>query len=151
MPAGRPTKYKEEYCKIAERLALLGAIDKDLAEAFSVNEDTIYEWKKVHPKFSEALKNGKIIADVNVADRLYQRAMGYQHEDLFITQYQGNIISQKIIKYYPPDTTAAIFWLKNRRPDLWRDTKNIDHTTGGGNMGWLVEIVDGREDKGKAK
>jgi len=127
--AGRPTKYKDEYCRIAYQMALLGAIDKDLAKAFDVNEDTINEWKKVHPEFSESIKKGKIIADGEIADRLHQRAKGYEHEDLYITQYQGEIIQEKIMKHYPPDTTAAIFWLKNRQPAQWRDKTEISQET----------------------
>lgn len=129
MAGGRPSKYDPKFCKIAYKMSLLGAIDKDLASAFEVNEDTINEWKKVYPKFSESLKKGKEPADANVVKSLYQRAMGYKHKDLYITHHQGIIVSKDIIKHYPPDTTAAIFWLKNRQPDLWRDRQHIDHTS----------------------
>jgi len=129
MSAGRPSKYDDKFCRVAYKMALLGATDKDLAEAFDTSEQTVNTWKTKHPEFLESLKKGKEVADANVAKRLYDRAMGYKHQDLYITQYQGTIVSENIIKHYPPDTTAAIFWLKNRRPDLWRD--RIDHTTGG--------------------
>jgi hypothetical protein len=126
--AGRPTSYKEEYSNQAEKLCKLGATDKELAEFFDVCEDTIHEWKKVHPEFSESIKKGKTLADANVADRLYQRAMGYSHEAVKIfpngdTDEQGNKqpLIVPYVEHYPPDTVAAIFWLKNRQKDKWRD------------------------------
>lgn len=119
--AGRPTKYKEEYADLVYKFSLLGATDEDLAKFFDVNEDTIHEWKKVHPEFSESIKKGKEQADANVADRLYQRAMGYEHKEDKMFCFDGKIISQETTKVYPPDPTAAIFWLKNRQPKKWRD------------------------------
>lgn len=118
---GRPTLYKPEYAEQASKLCKLGAIDKELAEFFEVSESTIYEWKNQHDDFSEAIKSGKKIADMNVADRLYQRAMGYEHPEVHISNYQGSITQTPIRKVYPPDTVAAIFWLKNRQPEKWRD------------------------------
>ena len=129
--AGRPSKYKPEYCRIAYQMALLGSTDEELARAFDVDERTINNWKDSKPEFFQSLKKGKEFADAEIADRLFQRAKGYEHEDLFITQYQGQIIKQTIVKYYPPDTTAAIFWLKNRQPNLWRDRQYHDLTSGG--------------------
>ncbi len=122
----RPTKYKDEYCRIAYQMALLGATDKDMAKAFDTTEQTINNWKK-HDEFFESLKKGKLHADAEIADRLFQRAQGYEHEDLYITQYQGKIIKETIIKHYPPDSTAAIFWLKNRQPDRWREKQTTVH------------------------
>lgn len=126
MAKGRPTKYKEEYNKQAEKLCRLGATDKELADFFEVNEDTIYEWKKVYPAFSEALKSGKLEADAEVADKLYKRATGYEVEEDVIMQYQGTPVIVKTIKKYAPDTTAAIFWLKNRKPKVWRDKQEVE-------------------------
>lgn len=125
MPAGRPTKYKKEYCKQANRLTKLGATDQELADFFEVNVDSIKEWKKQHPEFSAALKVGKSGADSKVAHRLYQRAIGYSHEDVDIRVIEGKIVQTKLIKHYPPDPVAAIFWLKNRRPDKWRDRQDL--------------------------
>lgn len=128
---GRPSKYKPEFSRIAYQMALLGATDKELAEAFDTTEQTVNNWKHSKPGFFEALKKGKLIADAQVSERLFQRAMGYEHKDLYITQYQGEIIQEEIMKYFPPDTTAAIFWLKNRQPGKWRDSQFIDHTSKG--------------------
>lgn len=118
---GRPSKYKPEFDIQAERLSMLGLTDKQLSEFFEVNEDSIHEWKKVHPSFSESLKRGKEHSDAIVVRRLFERATGYEHEEVDIKMYKGKIIKTKLIKHYPPDTVAAIFWLKNRRPKEWRD------------------------------
>ena len=79
---GRPSLYKEEYNDQAYKLCLLGATDKELADFFDVVEDTINKWKKRYENFSVSIKRGKTIADSNVADKLYQRALGYSHPDV---------------------------------------------------------------------
>lgn len=118
----RPTKYQPEYAEQALKLCRLGATDKELADFFQVNEDTVNEWKKVHPEFSESLKEGKLLADAEVADKLFRRATGYEHKAVKITASpDGREHVTEYVERYPPDTTAAIFWLKNRRPDVWRD------------------------------
>lgn len=119
--AGRPTKFKGEYVEQVEKLCRLGATDEDLARFFDVDRATITNWKQKHTEFLTALKAGKEFADANVADSLYRRATGYSHDDTHISNYQGAITKTDTVKHYPPDTTACIFWLKNRRPDLWRD------------------------------
>lgn len=124
---GRPTKYKVAYNKQAYKLTLLSATDKEMADFFEVAESTLNLWKKKHPEFSESIKRGKSLSDGNVADRLYQRAMGFEHasEEIKVLssgQGEGSVIERvPVRKIYPPDTTAAIFWLKNRQPKHWRD------------------------------
>jgi len=86
-----------------------------------VAESTFNLWKTVHPEFSESLKGGKDLVDAEVAAKLFHRAMGYEHEDVHVSNYQGVITVTPLVKHYPPDTTAAIFWLKNRQPQRWRD------------------------------
>lgn len=109
-------------------MCLLGATDQDIADFFSVSEATINTWKKKHPEFLESIKRGKTLADAQVADRLFKRATGYVHDDVHISNYQGDITITKIEKHYAPDTTAAIFWLKNRQRDKWRDRQEHDVT-----------------------
>lgn len=118
---GRPSLYRDEFAQQAEALCKLGATDKELAAFFEVNEATVNRWKQDHPAFCESLKKGKLHADANVAERLYQRAMGYSHPEVHVSNYQGEITLTPLTKHYAPDTVAAIFWLKNRRPDQWRD------------------------------
>lgn len=126
---GRPTEYQESYNEQVEKLCKLGATDAEIGDFFGVTEQTINNWKTAHPDFFESIKKGKIIADSNVAQSLYHRATGYSHEDVDLKMYEGHIIETKLIKHYPPDSTAAIFWLKNRRSKEWRDKQEIDQKT----------------------
>jgi len=123
---GRKTNYKQEYAEWALKLSRLGAIDNQLAEAFDVSVSSINKWKLEHVEFKEALKKGKMLADAEVADKLFNRATGYSHADVDIKVIGGEIVQTELIKHYPPDTTAAIFWLKNRQPDKWREKKEND-------------------------
>ena len=119
---GAPPKYVGIFAEHGEHLALLGATNADLARAFGVTEKTIKIWQKSHPAFGAALRRGKFIADAKVAKSLYQRALGYEHEAVKIfCNKDGEVTEVPYIERYPPDTTACIFWLKNRRKDLWRD------------------------------
>lgn len=122
----RPTKYKPEFENQALILAEKGFTDEEVAAVFNVTEQTINNWKKQFPQFFESLKKGKAIADQKVVQSLYQRALGYSHPEVHITNYQGDITKTDIIKHYPPDTTACIFWLKNRDKENWRDDKNLN-------------------------
>lgn len=111
------------------KLCRLGATDKDMAGFFGVSEQTFHTWKKAHPDFLDALKEGKQRADAEVADRLFKRATGYSHIDTKFATFEGKITdSKEYVKHYAPDTIACIFWLKNRRPDLWRDKVGLEHT-----------------------
>jgi len=138
MPAGRPTLYQPEYPEQAFKLCLLGATDKDLASFFCVEESTINNWKLAHPEFLEAIKGGKDEADANVAKSLYQRALGYSHPEIDIRVANGEIVETPITKHYPPDATSAIFWLKNRQRDKWRDKVEQELS---GDVGLTVQIV----------
>lgn len=129
----RPSAYRPEYAEQARKLCLLGAIDKDLAEFFGVSETTINNWKVAQPEFLESLKAGKVKADATVAQSLYRRAVGYAHPAVkILTVADGSNLGSHVeqVPYterYAPDTAAAIFWLKNRRPDLWRDKQDVEH------------------------
>lgn len=128
MPAGQPTKYKEEYNELAYKFCLLGATDEFLAKAFNICVATLNNWKQDYPKFLASIKEGKEIADAEIANALFHRAKGYSHPDIDIKMYEGQIIETPLVKHYPPDTGAIAFWLKNRQPDTWRDKKEIDAT-----------------------
>jgi hypothetical protein len=146
--AGRPTEYKQDYNIQVEKLCRLGATDKELADFFEVTEQTINNWKETHPIFFESIKKGKIEADANVADRLYQRALGFEHDSEEIKVADGEVIRVPIRKIYPPDSTAAIFWLKNRRSKEWRDKQEIDQKTEhSGSIGFQgIQIINPGED-----
>jgi hypothetical protein len=137
----RPTIYKKEYCEQAYKLCLLGAIDKELADFFGVQEKTLNNWKHNHPEFLQSIKEGKEIADANVASRLYERAMGYSHPEDKIFNDNGEPMIVPTTKHYPPDPTAAIFWLKNRRKEQWRDKQDMEV-----NVKEMPEIIIKRAD-----
>ncbi|WP_246782552.1 DNA-packaging protein [Wohlfahrtiimonas chitiniclastica] len=118
---GRPTKYKHEYCELAFNYCLLGATDADLARFFDVSEQTINTWKHEYPEFLESIKKGKVDADALVAKSLFQRAIGYQYIETKNEMSEQGMKKSVTTKEAMPDTTAQIFWLKNRQPDKWRD------------------------------
>jgi hypothetical protein len=134
---GRPSDYRAEYAEMAYKFTLLGATDKLLGEFFDVSEQTINSWKQKHPKFLESIKRGKGMADATVAASLFHRANGYSHKAVKIFSSDGATFEHEYIEHYPPDTTAAIFFLKNRRPDLWRDRQQLEHT---GKDGGPIEV-----------
>jgi DNA-binding XRE family transcriptional regulator len=156
MPAGRPTDFKPEYLDHARKLCLLGATDKQLADFFEVTEQTINNWKKSQPGFFESIKSSKEIADAQVASRLFDKACGYEYQtqQAFKVKkvlYENGkrlseteeVVTVPVTQVEPPDTTAAIFWLKNRKSDQWRDRREVDHT---GEMGIkVIAITPGSE------
>lgn len=133
MTIGRPTKYDPAFDEQAFKLCLLGATDAQIADFFGVTEQTVNNWKKAHPSFFESLKRGKMEADGEVANSLYRRALGYEHEAVKIVADAKTGAEHVVpfIERYPPDTTAAIFWLKNRQPKAWRDRHEVSGPDGG--------------------
>ena len=125
-PGDRPTCYHDKYTEQAYKLTLLGAKDKDLADFFGVCEATINNWKHEFPEFLESLKRGKLQADAEVAESLYHRAKGYSHPEVKVFCQEGKVIEHKVTKHYPPDTGAAIIWLKNRQGLYWRDNHDVN-------------------------
>ena len=124
--AGQPTKYDAEaHPELAFKYCLLGATNEELARSLDVSVSTIDAWLVAHPEFSSAVKRGREQADAEVANRLYKRALGYEHPEDDIRALNGEIVITPTIKHYPPDTTAGIFWLKNRRPNVWRDKQDV--------------------------
>lgn len=126
---GRPTKYNPSYCKIAKKMTELGAIDTEIAEALDVDVATFYRWRNQHPEFCESLKIGKEHIDDRVEATLLRRAVGYTQEQVKIFQYQGAELVVPYTEIVQPDTTAMIFWLKNRRPDKWRQAPEPDESS----------------------
>lgn len=122
---GRPSKYMPYFDRQAHLLCLLGATDNNLANFFQVSEQTIANWKHWHPTFFESIKNGKIMADAGMAERLYQRGIGYSHPDTHVSVINNEVVLTELTKHYPPDTKAAFIWLKNRQPTLWRDRTEV--------------------------
>lgn len=119
------SKYDESYDELAYNYCLLGATDAKLGDFFGVTEQTINNWKGAHPSFFESLKKGKAMADAMVAKSLFERATGYSHPEAKIFNNNGEEMIVDTVKHYAPDPTAAIFWLKNRQPSMWRDKQDL--------------------------
>jgi len=138
MPAGRPTEYRVEYIERAKEMCANGATDAELAEEFDVSVTTLYNWRAKHPEFLEALKLPKNQADERVERSLFERATGYTRESVKIFMPAGadKPVEAKFMEHVPPDPTAMIFWLKNRKPNVWRDRKETELT--GPNGGAIV-------------
>lgn len=127
---GRPSAYQPIYSGQVQKLCELGATDQELADFFGVDVRTVYRWKHDHPEFCQALKAGKEAADERVERSLYQRAVGYEQDEvkIFMPAGKGAPVYAPYRAKVAPDVTAAIFWLKNRRSQEWRDKHEVEHT-----------------------
>ena len=121
-------KYSPEYNELAYKLALLNITDKEIAFTLGIAESTLYKWKVDYPDFSEALKKGKGPANGEVALSLYKRATGYNHKETKVFCYQGEVVTCEVMTHWPPDVGAIALFLKNRRPDLWKERHEIQAT-----------------------
>ena len=130
-----------------------GLTDEQLAEKMGINPATLYDWKNKHPEISEALKKGKEIVDIQVENALLKRALGYEYmeERAEISEKDGRKVIQTV-KQVIPDTAAQIFWLKNRRPDRWRDKpqEKAEAAGEGGGVVLLPAVAELRESEGDA-
>lgn len=112
-----------------QKIYALGATDKQLSDIIGVTEQTLNNWKKSDPQFFESIKGWKEDADNKVERSLYQRALGYEYEEVTkeISMRTKKLKITKIVtKKTPASEIACIFWLKNRRPLDWRDKKEVD-------------------------
>ena len=125
-------KGKFEYWLTEEGLLRIGAwardglTDEQIAHNIGIARQTLNEWKNRFPSISDTLKKNKEVADVQVENALFKRAIGFEYtEEKTIVSAKDGVRTETTIKQVVPDTTAAIFWLKNRKPDVWRDRKDI--------------------------
>jgi hypothetical protein len=126
---GRKSKYgQHDPVTIASVLGRLGGTDVQLCEALGIDRKSLHVWKQANPELIHTLKSAKEKADAEVEKSLFQRALGYTHPEIHISNYKGEITKTKVVKHYPPSEVACIFWLKNRRPDLWRDVSRHEVT-----------------------
>lgn len=137
-PVGRPTKYQTEFVEQVYKLCLLGAVDLELASFFGVCEKTLNTWKENYPEFLQAMTDGKIKADAEVAYKLHGRAVGAEWEEeqaikVKTGQYTEKIEIITVKKAAPADTSAAIMWLTNRQKALWRNTQSLQQLDKNGN------------------
>lgn len=127
---GRPSEYKDEFVEQATKLAKLAATDVEIADFFGVTVRTLYSWKNRYPEFLHALKAGKEESDNRVERSLFQRATGYEQDavKIFMPSGASEPVHAKYREVIAPDTTACIFWLKNRKPAEWRDKQDHEHS-----------------------
>lgn len=132
---GRPSPYDPEMAEQAKKLCLLGATDDEIADFFNVSTRTIYRWKRDNAEFCQAIQSGKDIADERVERSLYQMATGryvveQQAIKIKLEKDKEDVKVVDLEKFLPPEVPAAIFWLKNRRKEVWRDRteQQVDHT-----------------------
>ena len=113
-----------------------GLNDEQIADKIGIKRQTLYDWKKKYSVFSDTLKQSKEVVDREVENSLFKSAVGYYLDEERIDS-EGNVY--KVRRFVPPNTTAQIFWLKNRKPNEWRDKKQTELTgANGGNLviGW---------------
>lgn len=125
---GRPSKYETD---VKDKLILVqgwardGLTNEQIAHNLGIAVKTLYEWQGKYCEFSNALKKGKEVVDLEVENSLLKRAMGYRYDEI---HYENGVEVKRITKEVQPDTTAAIFWLKNRKPGQWRDKQDVEHS-----------------------
>lgn len=146
MAGGRKEKYHshvEPKLLLVEAWARDGTIDEDIAKKLGVAYSTFRVYIDKYPALSAALKRGKEVADVEVENALFKRALGYRYDEVtHELDDDGYMVETKrVTKEVQPDVTAQIFWLKNRRPDKWRDKQVTEHT--GADGGPLQVVFDG--------
>jgi hypothetical protein len=134
--AGRPSKLTAKQRSKLFKLAEEGLSVEQLALACDVAVKTVYNWQK-DPEVQKHLQESKRVADHRVVVSLFRRACGYSHPDEKVFIHNGKPVIVHTVKYYPPDTEAAKFWLTNRLPEEW---SNKQKTELSGNVVW--EIVD---------
>ncbi len=129
-------KYKEwlepEGLLKIEAWARDGLINEQIAHNIGIRRETLTDWCNKYPNIANALKKGKEVPDIEVENSLYKRAVGYNYvevtKELKLNPSTGQyemMITKEVTKHVVPDTTAEIFWLKNRKPDVWRDKQEV--------------------------
>ena len=106
-----------------------GLTDEQIANNIGIRRPTLYDWKNKYHDISDALKKGKEVIDRQVENALLKRALGYEYVEITkeLTDL-GLTVTKQVTKQVAPDTTAQIFWLKNRKPQEWRDKKETEVT-----------------------
>lgn len=121
-----------------ESWARNGLTDEQIAHNMGIRCSTLYEWKKKYSEISESLKKGKEVVDIEVENALLKRALGYKFTEVTkerVIEYDPTtgeatgshlVVTKEVEKEVQPDTTAQIFWLKNRKPEQWRDKRDVE-------------------------
>ena len=125
----------DEGLTLLECWARDGLTDEQIASNMNIHVSTLYSYQNKYSEISESLKKGKEVVDYEVENALLKRAMGYEYvETTRETKWNPSteqfelVESKKVTKHVIPDTTAQIYWLKNRKPKQWRDKVDVDNT-----------------------
>lgn len=125
----------EEGLLQLEAWARNGLTDEQIAANIGISRSTLNEWKNRFSDISDTLKRGKEIVDIQVENALLKRALGYTYKETTReaqfnpqTEKYEMVVTKEVTKEVVPDTTAQIFWLKNRKPEEWRDKKDVEHS-----------------------
>lgn len=104
-----------------------GLTDEQIAQNIGISRSTLNEWKKRFPDIKDTIKRGKEVVDRQVENALFKSAIGYEYTEITeeLTD-SGMKVTKRVTKQVAPNPTSAIFWLKNRKPDLWRDKKQTE-------------------------
>ena len=121
MAGGRPSKIKQLDEKFVKRLFRAGLTENEVCKMVGIDRSSLTKFKQRYPEFFTTLKDWKETADAEVERSLYERALGYEVKEEKIFCNNGEIVRAETIRHYPPDPTSMIFWLKNRKPEQWRD------------------------------
>lgn len=128
-PVGRPRIYDPDiHPEWAKGFFMLGWTWKRVSEAMRIPEKTLKDWAGTYSEFSDAVNFGRSGSDVDVVESLYNRAIGYAHKEEKIFCHQGHVTRVETRKYYAPDVRAQEIYLSRRRPEVWRESKNVDVT-----------------------
>lgn len=121
----RPSKYNtnvEPKLELIKGWASDGLTNEQIAKNLDISMARFYEYKKEFREFRDALKKGKEVADYEVQNALFETATGFTYYEE-VTNAIGDVV--RVEKYAKPNTTAQIFWLKNRSPEKWRDKTEV--------------------------
>lgn len=137
MAKGRYERWRtKEGLLLIEGWARDGLTDEQVSRNMGISRKTLYVWCEKYGDICNALKKGKDVADREVESALYRRAVGYrvkkQTRELRLNRKSGKremVVTKETEEEVTPDVTAAIFWLKNRKPEEWRDKRDV--TIGG--------------------
>jgi len=127
-PGSKPGKWNKTMAYRAMFLAQIGLTEKEIAVAVDVNIHSINYWKRTKPEFLEALQKGKLEYTERVEQALVESAVGYSHPDTHFAVVDGVLTQTPIIKHYPPNTTAMMFYLSNRARGRWMDSRKVEGT-----------------------
>lgn len=118
---GRKPLCTPEVVEKAKKAAKEGALDYEIAEVIGIHPQALSTWKTKYAEFAEALRAAREQPTKAVEAALYRSAMGYTHVEEKIFFYRGKVRRVPVVKHYPPNPTAMLFWLKNKAPKAWRD------------------------------